>query len=148
MKEQLYKKVYIRSAEDLPKETGTYEAFNKIPLPAGVCQMHLFINDKEKIDGYKDYWLKNILWYLQPIEPINKERVIEAMEHIFANVKRIHGNSEALDWIKIAIHRSAEYISYELCDAGQSNRTACESCGHQNEEICNTCDGIRVIDHK
>jgi len=39
-----------------------------------------------------------------------KEEIIESVEYIFENTKRIHGNSEALDWQKIAIHKSVDYI--------------------------------------
>lgn len=40
-----------------------------------------------------------------------KEKIIESLTYIFENTKRIHGNSEAIDWIKVAIHKSAEYLS-------------------------------------
>ena len=46
-----------------------------------------------------------------------QEQIAENIEHIFDNTKRIHGNSEALDWIKIAIHRSAEFIYHKYLKA-------------------------------
>lgn len=39
-----------------------------------------------------------------------REKIIEVMEYVFANTKRIHGNSEAIDWQKVAIHKSADAI--------------------------------------
>jgi len=51
-----------------------------------------------------------------------EEELIEAMESIFTNTERIHGKSEALDWIKIAIHRSAEYINRVLYASEQCQK--------------------------
>jgi len=36
----------------------------------------------------------------------------DIIESIFKNVERIHGNSEALDWIKIAAHRTVEHLKH------------------------------------
>jgi len=47
------------------------------------------------------------------MKSLTKEQIIESMTYIFENTKRIHGNSEAIDWIKVAIHKSAEYITQE-----------------------------------
>lgn len=40
----------------------------------------------------------------------SKKEIIQSVEYIFENTKRIHGNSEAIDWQKVAIHKSVEYI--------------------------------------
>lgn len=40
----------------------------------------------------------------------SKKEIIQSVESIFENTKRIHGNSEAIDWQKVAIHKSVEYI--------------------------------------
>jgi hypothetical protein len=51
---------------------------------------------------------------LRPESPLNvTDKTAESIEHIFKNVQRIHGNSEALDWIKIASSRVAEYLSHQ-----------------------------------
>jgi hypothetical protein len=52
---------------------------------------------------------------------LSREIMIKSMEKIFENTKRIHGNSEAIDWIKVAIHKSASYILSELCDTKESD---------------------------
>ena len=44
----------------------------------------------------------------------SKEEIIQSVEYIFENTKRIHGNSDAIDWQKIAIHKSVSYILSEL----------------------------------
>jgi hypothetical protein len=64
MKTELFKKVYIRSEEDLPKKDGNYivkdrENYNPHYLP--------FVVSKAVINLNKDFWLNNIDWYLLPI---------------------------------------------------------------------------------
>jgi hypothetical protein len=49
----------------------------------------------------------------------SKKEIIQSVEYIFENTKRIHGNSEALDWQKIAIHKSVSYILSELASLRQ-----------------------------
>jgi hypothetical protein len=49
----------------------------------------------------------------------SKEEIIQSVEYIFENTKRIHGNSEALDWQKIAIHKSVSYILSEFASLRQ-----------------------------
>ena len=63
-----------------------------------------------------------------------QEQIAENIEHIFDNTKRIHGNSEALDWIKIAIHRSAEFIyhKYLKAQAEQESNNRQQSEGSAN----------------
>ena len=39
-----------------------------------------------------------------------KEELENNIEHIFKNIERIHGKSEAIDWIKLASHESASFI--------------------------------------
>ena len=46
----------------------------------------------------------------------SKEEIVNTVEYIFENTKRIHGNSEALNWQKIAIYKSVSYILSELAD--------------------------------
>ena len=45
-----------------------------------------------------------------------KEEIAKAVEYIFENTKRIHGNSEALDWQRVAIYKSVSYILSLLDD--------------------------------
>jgi hypothetical protein len=42
------------------------------------------------------------------------EEISEAIELIFKNTERIHGNSDGLDWIKIASIRSAKYLEKQI----------------------------------
>lgn len=48
----------------------------------------------------------------KPITNINsqKSEIIQHMINIFDNTKRIHGKSTTLDWVKIAIHNSVEFL--------------------------------------
>jgi len=70
MKDELYKKVFIRSEADLPKEEGIYFVGIKTALyepedvgGVGSIESYHFNCDE-------DNWLKEIDWYLQPIEPL------------------------------------------------------------------------------
>jgi len=65
-----YKKVFIKNASDLPKEEGYYFCGIKTDLQdvwgkgeIGSVE-HFPLND----DEIKQDWLKNIIWYLRPIE--------------------------------------------------------------------------------
>ncbi len=40
-------------------------------------------------------------------------QVAENIEHIFRNTERIHGKSEAIDWVKVASHKAAEWITHQ-----------------------------------
>lgn len=42
-----------------------------------------------------------------------KEEIAALIEDIFKNAERIHGNSEALDWIKVASSETVENLWYE-----------------------------------
>jgi len=63
MKDETYKKVYIRSADDLPKEDGNYIAHDKV---SNATYPYCKFNNNE---GSK-FWLQCIDWYLHPIEPL------------------------------------------------------------------------------
>jgi hypothetical protein len=39
-----------------------------------------------------------------------KKQLAENIENIFRDVERIHGKSEAIDWIKLAAYKSASFI--------------------------------------
>ena len=105
---KLYRQVFIESEDDLPKEKGIYIvkcADNDTP-------------EFMRLAGYGGniFWNK-VTWYLveqsQQIEkPSDDNDVENAIEHIFKNTERIHGKSEALDWIKIASHRTVEYFKH------------------------------------
>ncbi len=85
--EQLFRKVYIKSEKDLPPD-GYYHAQHK--------KNNLAINSNVLFNaGYREYWLKNIDWYLLPIDPVppkrlsddEKQSLIE--QHIIINIKNI-----------------------------------------------------------
>jgi len=61
MKEETYKKVYIRSEADLPKE-GKYDTMFKTK--------HFYDQFTYDPSKNKKYWLDTVDWYLQPIEPL------------------------------------------------------------------------------
>ena len=58
MKEELYRKVYVKSEADLPKEDGTYICLHK-----GETKLDIF---PYKVN--ESHWFVEIDWYLQPIE--------------------------------------------------------------------------------
>lgn len=58
---ELYKKVYIKSEEDLPKEDNEYFVYYK---KYGTGSTHIYLGN----DARKYTWLNDIDWYLQPIE--------------------------------------------------------------------------------
>jgi hypothetical protein len=63
MKEELYRKVYIKSEADLPELTGDYYAIKKaLGIPN---KLSLRTYEKDISDNY---WINNIDWYLQPPE--------------------------------------------------------------------------------
>ena len=76
MEEQIfYKKVYIHSEDDLPKETGRYWCHEK------------YVKSQDLIDSYhydkddKDFccdWLNTFDWYLLPV-PLPSDEEIEEM---------------------------------------------------------------------
>jgi len=63
---EYYKKVYIKSEADLPKENGTY--FVKIKTPPFTQELaavgFIWENDREHINGF---WLNKVDWYLLPV---------------------------------------------------------------------------------
>ena len=60
----------------------------------------------------------------------SKEEIIQSVEYIFENTKRIHGNSDAIDWQKIAIHKSVSYILSEIV----SLRQQLEKCEEEDKD--------------
>jgi hypothetical protein len=107
---------------------------------------------------------KELAALLQQLKQTNsvmksKGEIVKSVEHIFENTKRIHGNSEVIDWQKIAIHKSVSYILSELADLkSQLNQAevepkelaeikggnkGCGNCRHRlkptEEYPCNTC---------
>ena len=60
-REETYKKIFIKSPDDLPKENGRYT----VCKTSGKCWNNfLFVKDSD----YQELWLNTIDWYLQPQE--------------------------------------------------------------------------------
>lgn len=59
--------------------------------------------------------------------------IAESIYHIFKNTERIHGKSEALDWIKIASYKSAEYLRHKY--ASQKHLPTDEEIGAKKNEL-------------
>ena len=76
---ELFEKVYIRSEADLPKE-GLY--FCAI-TDSCYGSFHFNPDDKDDID----FWVGNVMWHLQPIEPLPAP-VTDECEHPYAFVYR------------------------------------------------------------
>lgn len=64
MKTEIYKKVYIRSEEDLPKEEKEYFVGLKGNYDRTI-DVYCYYSDN---DIAIKQWMDNIDWYLQPIE--------------------------------------------------------------------------------
>jgi hypothetical protein len=64
MKTELYKKVWIKSEADLPKEEGEYFCGEG----SGLHYKHFSTTNFNN----EEFWLKHIDWYLQPIEQIEQ----------------------------------------------------------------------------
>jgi hypothetical protein len=82
MKEELYRKVYIKDASDLPKE-GIYYCHFKIHNSTGKLKKWSFTK------GSNDYyWLRDIDWYLQPIEQ-SEGKAAESEKSVEEIAKRV-----------------------------------------------------------
>jgi hypothetical protein len=71
MKEELYRKIYIKSEADLPKE-GDYMAHPKDTYIKNTCVAYF---DPKMLSRIKD-WMIQYDWYLQPIE---QSEIIKAL---------------------------------------------------------------------
>lgn len=74
---ELYKKIYIKSEADLPKEEDVYYVHIKPDNKIKEWFFHIETDHRE--------WLKYIDWYLQPVEAeaekdLQKSKLIEVME--------------------------------------------------------------------
>lgn len=62
-KEELFKKIYIKTEADLPKEDGNYYTHSVLD---NRYLYKIWFNRDSNIE--KELWLTEIDWYLQPIE--------------------------------------------------------------------------------
>jgi hypothetical protein len=66
---QLFRKVFIKTKQDLPKESGYYFAATKELMPEHCKQLWCRCYEK----GHNEsWWLSAVDWYLQPIEEESK----------------------------------------------------------------------------
>ena len=117
MKDELYKKVYIKSESDLPKENGTY--FVRIKTPPFTQELsavgYIWAKNISKVNRF---WLDKVDWYLQPI----------AQPKISAEEKPV--NCEHLHMLCRTCHHPKTYGKYckddnnypEYCPMKQSQR--------------------------
>ena len=54
---------------------------------------------------------------------MKKDEIIEVLTSIFENTRRIHGHSD--NWVKIAIHKSADYLASKLSGKEQTPDLCC-----------------------
>ena len=78
MKEELYRKVYVMSEADLPKEDGNYICLHK-----GATKLDIF---PYKVN--ESHWFVKIDWYLQPIEQSESKTVKDILAEIDKNIER------------------------------------------------------------
>ena len=97
----------VRSENDLPKKKGKYIVRNK--RNGNLVRYYYYLNDNSK-----SRWISKVDWYLiesdLQLSMPSVEIMANSIEIIFKNTKRIHGKSEALDWIKRASIQSARHI--------------------------------------
>ena len=134
---ETYEKVFIRSEADLPKEEGDYigmEVINFRPSTIYFKPTPLYI--KNWMVDYK------VDWYLQPIAPMSRERVI--LDSLLAKIiKRRTDVNDVIDYYDVADFELAwiqkyieESIASELCsDAGQREEKPEPIQGESAEEI-------------
>jgi hypothetical protein len=72
--EELYKKIFIKSEADLPKESGKYFYLNSCGLLNQNYGYRKF--DKENTESY-NFWLNNVDWYLLPIAEGEQEKAAD-----------------------------------------------------------------------
>jgi hypothetical protein len=78
MKDETYKKIYIKSESDLPKETGVYFCEDKL---TGV-NITIPFNPNSQIDVAE--WMNYITWYLLPTQ--DDQAIIEKQEELIKNL--------------------------------------------------------------
>jgi len=86
MKKELYQKVYIKDQSDLPTEDGVYFVAKKYNLKSAGVKPMIYTVISKKI------WLKDIAWYLQPIESplpeISDEDILNLLDYLVKFIKR------------------------------------------------------------
>jgi len=118
MKEELYRKVYIKSESDLPKEEGNYYLVKYNKNFAGIIAEEIFY--KESIKA----WMDAVVWYLQPIEQSESKTAIEtskALRNIFDDL-----------WDNAY---NAEYHHYEYKQANQIIRKHIEAMEEYRQQL-------------
>jgi hypothetical protein len=73
MKEELYRKVYVKSEADLPKEDGNYICLHK-----GATKLDIF---PFKVN--ESHWFVEIDWYLQPVEQSESKTAEEILDTVY-----------------------------------------------------------------
>ena len=68
MKEELYRKVYVKSEADLPKEKGEYFCYRK--SDNRLLIFNRFIEPDREFE--ESVWMRNVDYYLQPEQPIEQ----------------------------------------------------------------------------
>ena len=79
---EYYRKVFIKSEEDLPKEDGDYIVHSKSYGWTGIANWKAFENPN--YPEYNQYlWLLNYDWYLLPVELPSVEEIIDyALDYV------------------------------------------------------------------
>ena len=71
--------VFIKSEEDLPKESGYYFAHfkeeNELIKENELIQFHFEVDATTNVTEDHDYWMDKVDWYLQPLKQEQPERV-------------------------------------------------------------------------
>jgi predicted RNA-binding Zn-ribbon protein involved in translation (DUF1610 family) len=130
METKTFKKIFVKSAEDLPKEYGNYFIKNK----NGMETMWIY---HPKTDT--NSWLTNIDWYLKPVDlrPVGKEGIIEGKYNdMLLYTFSVHDNDDGED------RKDRTYISLKAPSAESAQRKLIEMYGDTISDILFLNDSI------
>jgi len=101
---EIYEKIYIKSESDLPKKTGNYFVAEKDN------NKYIFLCSFECNNVMSKLWLRDIDWYLQPIE-LPSEKLIseEASKQVSLYLKA--RNNPTVDLHKRFVHMAKWMLS-------------------------------------
>jgi|GEM_PF-3718241 len=81
--------------------------------------------------------------YLQPSEMPSKDRIAQLIEYRMKEDERVHGKSEAIDWIKLSAHR----IASELSHLSASRVSESDKPAEISDEQIEGCSEVIIINY-
>jgi hypothetical protein len=115
MSKETYKKIYIKSVDDLPKEEGNYVVGVKSVY--GFDEYYWYSHKVlGEINFQDEYWINNFSFYLQPIESPLPEITDEEID-VYVNLNHNYINGEISEFNKgltNGIKQGAKWYRSEL----------------------------------